>query len=632
MLDFMRKNAGSWMIKAILGIIVIVFVFWGVGSFSSKRANRVAMVNGEVIDIREYQEAYNKLVEQVKAKLGSNFNEEIMKALNIKKRALDNVILKRLLIQEAKKMKFSVADDELKQVIGSIEAFQRDGAFNKKEYERALSRNHMVPDVFEESVRESILIERLMSFITGNVKVTENEALKWFNWKGALVNVDYVLFEPDKYKDINPSTEELKEFFDKNKQTYKTEKKVKASYALFGPDAYFDRVKVGDNDIKEYYESNIDKFISPKTVDASHILCKVDEGASLEQIELAKQKADKVSKMIEEGQPFTKLAKQYSDCPSKANGGHLGAFEKKAMVEPFASKAFSMEQGEISEPVLTRFGWHIIKIEKINKEKTLSLKEVENKIRTKLINEKAKKLAYAEAEQLFDMAIDIKSLSTAAEKLGMQIKTTDFFSQKDVSDAKDADMQVLVESGVFAMPDKEISDIKEIGNKYCIVEVMETMLPKIPDLDDVKDAVKADLIKEIKWEKAKKDAEDLLSALKKDDDLIKESKKYTLTPSETGLFGRNGTMGSIGYEPQLSEAAFKLSGNNQYTEGPVKGNNGFYVIRFKERKYPSEQDFAKEKEKIENALLEQKKENTFSSWLSGVKSNSEIRIEKEYQE
>ncbi|MBU1054372.1 MAG: SurA N-terminal domain-containing protein [Proteobacteria bacterium] len=632
MLDFMRKNAGSWMIKAILGIIVIVFVFWGVGSFSSKRTNRVAKVNGEVIDIREYQEAYNKLVEQVRAKLGSNFNEDIMKALNIKKRALDNIIFKRLLIQEAKKLKFSVSDSELRQVIVSIRDFQKGGAFNKNVYEKVLSLNHMVPDEFEASVRESIIIERLMSFITGSVKVTENEALKWFNWKGALVNVDYVFFDQDKYKDINPSTEELNNFFDKNKESYKTEKKVKVAYTLFGPDAYFDQVKVGDDEIKEYYESNIEEFMKPKTVDASHILCKVDEGASPEQIELAKQKADKVSKMIEEGQPFPKLAKKYSDCPSKANGGHLGAFEKKAMVEPFASKAFSMKEGEISEPILTRFGWHIIKVEKIIQEKTLSLKEEEHKIRTILINEKAKKLAYDEAEQLCSMAIDIKSLSKASEKLGIKIKTTDFFSKDDASDAKDADKQALVESGVFVMPDKEISDVKEIEDRYCVAQVMETMLPKIPDLDDVKDAVKVDLIKEIKREKAKKDAEDLLAALKKDDDLIKESKKYRLTPSQTGFFGRNGTIGSIGYEPQLSETAFKLSGNKQYTESPVKGNNGFYVIRFKERKYPLEQDFAKEKEKIEKALLEQKKETTFSSWLSEVKSNSEIIIEKEFQE
>lgn len=632
MLDFMRKNAGSWMIKAILGIIVVVFVFWGVGSFRSNRANRVATVNGEVITVREYQEAYNNLVEQIRAKLGSNYNEETLKAFNLKEKALDDLIDKRLIVEEAKKLKFSVADNELTQLIGNIKAFQIDGVFNKKEYERVLIRNHTAPDEFEASVRESLIIKRIISFITGSVKITENEALEWFNWKGSSVNVDFVCFNPDKYTNINPSQEELKEFFDKNKESYKTEKKVKAAYVLFGPDAFIGQVKVADNEVKEYYENNIDKFTQPKTVEASHILFKIDEGASPAVVEAAKQKADNVLKMLKEGQPFDKLAEKYSDCPSKANGGHLGAFEKKVMVEPFASKAFSMKQGEISEPVLTQFGWHIIKTEKINQEKTLSLKETENEISKKLTDEKAKKLAYDEAEKVCNMAIDMNDLAKASENLGLSIKTTDFFSELDASAATDSDNQYLMKSGVFKMSEKEISDVKEIGNKYCVVEVMKTMLPKTPELNDVKKAVETDLIKEKKWEKAEKDAKDLLSVLKKGDDFIKESSKYKLTPYETGFFGRNGAIGTIGFEPQIADAAFKLSSTNQFTEKPVKGKNGYYIIRFKERTYPLEQDFEKEKEGIIKVLLEKKKEITFSSWLAQVKSSSNIIKEKEYLE
>lgn len=628
----MRKNAGSWMIKGILGIIVVVFIFWGVGSFRSHHANKAATVNGEVITVKEYQEAYNNLVEQIKAKLGNNFNEETLKVFNFKKKAIDDLIDKKLLAQEAKKLKFRVTDNELVQLIGGIKAFQRDGVFNRKEYERALSRNHMVPDEFEASVRDSLIMDRLISFITSSVKVTENEALEWFNWKGASVNIDYVLFNPDKYNNINFSPQELKEFFDKNKESYRTEKKVKAAYVLFEPDAFVSQVKLDDKEVKEYYENKIDNFTHPKTVEASHILCKVNEGANASEVEAAKQKADNVLKMIKEGQPFEELAKKYSDCPSKANGGHLGAFEKKVMVEPFASKAFSMKQGEISEPVLTKFGWHIIKIDKINKESTFSLIEAENEIRKRLIGEKAKKLAYDEAEKVCDMAINMNDLAKASTKSGVKIKTTDFFSKRDASNATDADKQALIESGVFEMSDKEISDIKEIGNRYCVVEVIKTKLPKIPDLKDVAEAVKVDLSKAKKWEKAKKDAEDLLSALKNGKDFIKECLKYGLTPSETGFFGRNESIGTIGHEPQLSDAAFKLSNSKRFAETPVKGKNGYYVMLFKERIYPLAQDFGKEKEKIIKALIEQKKENTFSSWLAKVKNNSEIVIEKEFLE
>lgn len=633
MLDFMRKNAGSWMIKGLLAIIVIVFVFWGVGSFRSRQANRVALINGEVITVREYQEAYNSLVEQLRSRLGNNINEETLKTLNLKKRALDRLIDRRLLVGEAEKLKFRVANEELTRTIGNIKAFQEDGVFSKKTYERVLTRNHLTPEEFESSVRESIMIERVGSFVAGNVKVSENEALEWFKWKNGSVNVDFVSFEPEKYKNINPSQEEIKAFFDKNRENYKTEEKVKVNYLLFDYNTYTAKVKVEDKDLKEFYENNMDKFRRPKTVDASHILFKVDEGAAPAVIEDTLKKAENVLKMIKEGQPFGELAKKYSDCPSKSAGGHLGAFEKKDMVEPFASKSFSMKAGEISEPVLTKFGWHIIKVEKINEEKIFTLKEVGDAIRKKLVADKAKKLAYEEAEAAYDSAIKMNGLAKGAEKNGLiKIKTTDFFSRKDALRATGTDIPSLITSGAFDLSEKEISEVKDVGSGCCIIEVIEKILPKTPDLKDVNEAVRADLVKEMQDEKARKEAEILLAVLKKGGELRKESVRYGLSPEETGFFKRNENMGKIGYEPELADTAFKLSKDKLFSEKPVKGKKGYYLLKFKDRKDPDPEGFRKEKESMIKTLLEEKKLKTFEAWLAGVKSGSEIIIEKEFQE
>lgn len=632
MLDFMRKHAGSWMIKGLLAIIVIVFVFWGVGSFRSRQANRVAVINGEVITIREYQEAYNSLVKQLRSRLGKNINEDTLKTLNLKKRALDRLIDRRLIVGEAEKLKFKVTDEELSRTIGNIRAFQSNGVFNKETYERALSRNHLTPEEFESSVRESILIERVGSFITGSVKVSENEALEWFKWKNCSVNVDFVHFDPEKYKNINPSPEEIKAFFDKNRENYKTEEKVKVDYLLFDYNSYAAKIKVEDKDVKEYYESNMDKFSRPKTVEASHILFKIDEGAGPAVIEDTRKKADNILKMIKEGQPFGELAKKYSDCPSKSAGGYLGAFEKKDMVEPFAGKSFSMKAGEISEPVLTKFGWHIIKVEKINEEKIFSLKETGNAIRKKLADDKAKKLAYGEAEAVYDTAVKMNDLAKASEKHGLKIKRTDLFSRKDALKATGTDIPSLMTSGAFDLSEKEISEVKDVGSGSCILEVMEKIPPKTPDLKDVNEAVMADLVKEKQDEKAGKEAEVLLAVLKKGGGMRKESARYGLSPDETGFFKRNENVGKIGYEPELADAAFKLSKEKQYSEKPVKGRNGYYLLMFKERKDPDPEGFRKEKESLIKTLLEEKKLKTFDAWLAGIKSGSKIMIEKEFQE
>ena len=143
----MRKHAGSWMIKGLLAIIVIVFVFWGVGSFRSRQANKVALVNGEVITVREYQETYNGLVEQVRSRLGNKLNEETLKTLNLKKKALDRLIDRRLIVGEAEKLKFGVTNEELTRTIGNMKGFQADGVFSKEIY--AVSYTHLtLPTIY----------------------------------------------------------------------------------------------------------------------------------------------------------------------------------------------------------------------------------------------------------------------------------------------------------------------------------------------------------------------------------------------------------------------------------------------------------------------------------------------------
>ncbi|MCJ7615950.1 MAG: SurA N-terminal domain-containing protein, partial [Desulfobacterales bacterium] len=127
MLRFLRQSATSWLIKIILGAIVVVFVFWGVGSFRSQRKDRVALVNGETITSEEYRGAYNNIIEQLRQRLGNNLNDDMIKMLNVKSQALDMLIDKKLMLQEATKFNLRVADNEIAAAIRQIEAFQTDG-------------------------------------------------------------------------------------------------------------------------------------------------------------------------------------------------------------------------------------------------------------------------------------------------------------------------------------------------------------------------------------------------------------------------------------------------------------------------------------------------------------------------
>jgi peptidyl-prolyl cis-trans isomerase D len=624
----------------ILGAIVIVFVFWGVGSFRSQRKDRVASVNGETITSKEYGEAYNNIIERLRQRLGNNLNDDIIKMLDVKRQAIDMLIDKKLMFQEAAKLNLRVTNDELADTIRQIEAFQTNGNFDNQLYKNVLNQNRLTPEEFEFIQKESIIIEKIRSFILSNVKISEQEAIEWFKWENTSVNIDFVFFEPGRYDDINPTPDEISSFFENHKESYKADAMIKVRFLRFDPDAYSSVVKITNEEIQDYYESNAEKFKTQKTVEARHILIKLDQSPNPETVEKKRKTALDILKLAREGIDFAELAKQYSEGPSKDGGGYLGEFKKNAMVKPFAEKAFQMKAGEISEPVRTQYGWHIIKVEKVNEETGVSFKDAEDKIRNKLVEEIAKNLAYEEAEAVYDASFEGDDLTKNAEARGLNIVTTDFFTKNKGPDVK-MDTGIKNRSAfasyAFNLALMEIGDIQDFKDGYYIIQLIEKIPEKIPELKDVEEKVRIDLIKQMQDEKANKYANELLVALSdnrspEDTKWDKECKKLNLTATATGFFKRNSSIPSIGFDQNISQAAFKLSNENMLPEAPVKGKKGYYIIRFRDRKEPGLNGFEEEKEKIKEKQLKQKMLKTFDAWLSSIRNKSVISIEKSFWE
>jgi peptidyl-prolyl cis-trans isomerase D len=626
MLSLMRKHAGTWMIKIILGAIVVVFVFWGVGSYTSRRSGRVADVNGTIVTLDDYRHTYSNLVEQVRQSFGNNLNDELIQTLQLRKRALDQLVDRVLMLQAAEKLKIQVSDEELTQTIRNFSAFQTAGVFDNQRYLNTLSRTKLSPETFEEQQRELLIIDKLETFITGNIKVSDIEAQQWYGWNNAEVDLDYVLLEPGQFKNIEPTADEIRDFFDQHKETYKTDPEIKVRYLHLKPGNFAAKVTVAEEDIRDYYESNPEKFKNPKTVHARHILIKVDQNAKPEEVESARQRAEDVLKMAKEGRDFAALARQYSEGPTKTKGGDLGTFRREAMVKPFADKAFSMAAAEISDPVRTRFGWHIIKVEKNNPAKTRTLDEAREEIQKTLKAERSRNLAYDEAEAVYDATFEGQNLVNIAQERDLKILTTELFTQK--SPPKEIKNAARFASAAFSLPINEISDVQEFGDGYYLMEVVDKVPSKVPELKAVEDKVKKDVIKEKQDAKVLAEANTFLTELKNGQPFVTASQKFKLAPKKTGFFKRNGSIPTIGYEAEIARTAFKLSDHNQLPGEPIKGQKGYYVIRFRQRQEPASNGFEKEKAAIKERLLQQKTFKTIEAWLNRIKSESQISIEE----
>ena len=629
MLSLMRKQAGSWLIKVLLGGVAITFVSWGGYQMTSQRSGRAATVNGETILAEEYRITYKKLIQQVQQRFGSSLNEEMMQAMQLPKQAIDQLVNQMLMRQAASELDLRVSDEDLSRSIRSVGAFQTAGEFDPRRYRQVLVNNNLTPEAFEASQRDSLLIDKISTFITGSVKISDDEAFEWYKWNSAMVDLEFVVFEPGRYPEVAVTTEEIQQYFEGHKDAYKTEPQINVRYAKFDPQSYVAKVEISDDEITEYYDEHPDEFQNPKTVEARHILIKVEQDAAVEDVAGAKEKIEDILKKARAGQDFAELAKQYSEGPSKSKGGHLGSFRRDAMVKPFADKAFAMQAGEISDPVRTQFGWHIIKVEKVNEAMVTTLADARDNIRKKLADENAKLLAYDAAESVFDATYEGDRLETVASENQMVVHTTDFFARQGgpATGVKD---KTAFTKAAFELPEGEISEVQDFGDGYYLIEIIDKRPAQIPEFSAVEKEVSADLIKEKKGQNAKKDAEALLAALKDGADMATASKEFDLKVQSTGLFKRNDAIPNIGYERAISSAAFELSDQNQLPQEIIDGPKGYYVIKFKQRQAPSIADFEKEKEDIKNRLLQQKQYKAFQAWLDQRKKSSEIVIEEDF--
>jgi peptidyl-prolyl cis-trans isomerase D len=629
MLRLMRDYATSWLIKIILGAVVVVFVFWGVGSFRNRKSDVIASVNGEAVSLEEYRSTYNNLLEQMRQRFGTNLNEEVLQMLRLDQQALNQLIEQRLVMQEVARLNFRVTDEEVVRTIQNISSFQTNGVFDSRLYTTVLTYNRMTPEGFEAAQKERLLIEKLHTYLFSNFQVSENELREYYDWKNVTVSIDYALFNPETYQTIELTDEALETYFNDHKESYKTDPLLKVQYLHFDPQDYKAEVQISAEDMETYYLDNREKFATPKTVEARHILFKVDTDASKEAVDAAKAKAEDILGRVRKGEDFASMAKQYSEGPSKENGGQLGAFRKEDMVAPFSEKAFSMQPGEVSEPVRTQFGWHLIKVEKVNEASIQSLEDAKKSIQATLTDDQAKTLAYDKADLFYETTLEGDHIAKIGKEMGLEVKTTGLFSiagpEKEVKNRKAfADV-------AFALSLNQISEIQDFDDGFYILQVIESIPGKIPELGAVKEAVTRDLMKEKQAAVAEEKAKAFLAVLKSGTTADNAGPDTGVAFKSTDYFKRNDQIKDIGWENEISQMAFTLSSAQPLSEDVVRGKSGFYVIRLKDRRLPDPQGFDKEKKQLQETLLNQKKLRAFNTWLSEVRKKSDITVQEGFE-
>jgi len=631
MMEFIRKNAASWMMKIILGAIVVVFVFWGVGTFRSGRLDIVAKVNGEKILLEQFTKEYNRALEQYQRMFGGSIPEALMKSLNIKQQVLDNLINQEIIAQEAAKMGVLVTDQEVQDVILGMDVFKRNGTFDPDLYRAALRNARIMPADFENQVRQEIRIRKIQALLGSGIHVTQDEVRQHYDYENQQINLAFVKLPSFECEDeVKITDEALAAWYQEHKEEFRTQPQVKLRYLLFDRSKFEKEVELTDSEIEQYYQEHKEEFHQQETRRARHILIKVPEGADEAQVEAARKKAEKILKELKEGKKgFEELAKEYSEDPgTKDKGGDLGYFGRGTMVKPFEDAVFSMKKSEVKGPVRTRFGFHIIKLEDIRPERTKPLDEVKAQIEAKLRRQKAEQLMWEAANKAYDTIIEMGSLDEYAKAEGRQLKETALFSRTNPDPILGANPKVL--DSIFSLNSGELSSLLEVPKGVLVAEIAEKKVPYIPELKDVRQRAEGLFKREEAVRLCRDKAKHLIEAARQKG-LDAAAKQMGLKVQETGFFPRSDTAAKGKLPAQVVKEArslYKAKGKDM-TEEPIQVGRVFYVVAFKGQKPAPEDGFAAEREKIEKRLLAEKRQTVFLDWLKDARERSEIEVVKQ---
>jgi peptidyl-prolyl cis-trans isomerase D len=628
MLDFLRKRKRSWIIIFFLSVIIIVFIaFYGGNTIQDRGFQDVAEINGETISQREFALHYQRLLDRYRDVFKGSMTPELLKNLDLKGNLLEELIVQKLLLQEARTIGLTVTDDELARQLAQVPEFQVNGRFNKERYLQLLRANRLSPSQFEEEQREQLTIQRLLDIVSDSVHVTEAAVRDRYGFEQEKINLQFIrLPAKDSLTEVKLTEEEIKQFYDRNKESLKEPLKVQVEYLSYGFEQFSSANPISDKEIEEYYQANRDtKFHTPKQARVRDIMLRLPPGADAKQKEALQSRADRIAGEVRAGKDFAQLAKRESEDPSAKQGGDLGWITQGQMPANLDKAIFSLAKGESSSPIETPSGWHIVKVEEVKEQKTLSLKEATQEITRLLRHEKAKQEAAKTAHRDREKALSGTDLTNLGKESGVSVNVTRAFTTGEV--LPEIGQAPEFYKSAFSLGAKDVSPVVEGPKAYYILKVRERREPVLPPLETVRPRIETRLRESKAHEIAVQKAHGLLQQLKQEKNIQKVARQNGLSVGETGWFVRSAPeIPKVGEVQELSAGGLAVSAHQPFPDRVFTQNDSLFLFAFKESQPADMGRFEGEKDTIMKQALAESQQRVLQKFKEGLKAKAKIQV------
>jgi peptidyl-prolyl cis-trans isomerase D len=632
MLDRMRRHK-SWL-KWSLALVVLAFVVFYIPDILGLRGTgadatsgeTIASVEGRAITSGEFRRTYQAQLQAYRSAYGSNMNEQLLKQLGIEQQILQQMVDEQAMIAEARRLGIEVSDEEVRQRIFAIPAFQENGHFiGEQRYQQLLrmQRPPLSPPEFEDGIRRSLTVEKLRAALTDWLSVPDKELEQEYRRRNDKVKIAVVSFVADKFRSqVTTTDQDVAAYFDAHKADFKIPEKRKIRFLLVDVDVLRAKVVVPESDVRRAYEDNIEQYSTPEQIRASHILLKTegkDDAA-------VKAKIEDILKQARAGADFGELAKKYSEDESNAkNGGDLDYFGHGKMVPEFDAVAFTMQPGQISDVVKTQFGYHIIKLTDKKPGATRPFAELRQQLTDQLSYERAQARAAELSASLEKQISKPADLDKVAKAQGLTVQESGFFARDEPILGLGPSPEAAARA--FDMKTGEVSSALRASRGFVFITPVGKQDPYVPKLEEVKERVRDEVIKQKARDLSRQKAEEFAAKLKAAPDFEKAAKAAGTEAKTTELIARDAPIPDLGVAPAVEDAAFKLTAGS--TSQPIAVDNGAAVIKLVEKQEVSPSDYALARDKFREELLADRRNRFFGAYMLKAKQRMKIEVNRE---
>ncbi|WP_312484736.1 SurA N-terminal domain-containing protein [Stutzerimonas nitrititolerans] len=615
MLQNIRDNSQGWIAKTIIGIIVVLLALTGFEAIfnSSGNARNAAEVNGEEISLDELNQAVNMQRRQLMQQLGSDFDASLFDDKLMRDSALGALIDRTLLLQGARDADFAFSQAALDQLILQTPEFAVDGVFNAARFDQVIQQMGYTRMQFRQLLEQEMLIGQLRAGISGSGFVTDQQIERFAQLERQTRDFASITVAADSSA-VQVSDEEARQYYEANTERFRSPEQVVLEYVELNKEAYFDEVEASDEELQQLYQQQIGNLAEQRR--AAHILIEVDGTSDAE----AKAQLEEIAAQLAAGGDFAALAKEHSDDPGSANeGGDLGYAGPGVYDPSFEEALYALQEGQVSVPVRSEFGWHLIKLLGVQSPEVPSLESMKPELERELKTQQVEQRFVEVTKQLEDLAFESSDLGQPAQELGLTVKTTEAFGREG-GEGIAANRQVI--QAAFSdevLMDRANSSVIELDPDTVVaVRVKQHLEPEVQAFEVVREGIVEQLQRSKAAEQARSEGEQLLATLREGGDV--EGQWQTVEAA---------TRGQDGVAPAVLQAVFRMpkpEGESSTFGGVTLASGDYVVVRLNGVSEPEGELSDEEKQNYRRFLASRSGQQDFAAYRE--KLHAEAKIEK----